>query len=116
LFFFNQLKRALGIHGEIDRRLVHVDDNTPVVILTKDFYAHEQHEVKGLALNFGLHALQHVRAHLIGEQMGSHEAFYGAAVCCEALRAELGREKLRPQHDDKLVDGDPLLTQIKDIA
>jgi hypothetical protein len=47
--------------------LVHVDDEMPVVIATADNEAHESHEVKGLALNFGRRALQHVRANLIGE-------------------------------------------------
>ena len=45
LFFFNQLKCALGIHGEIDWCLVHVDDITPVVICLKDDAAHEHNEV-----------------------------------------------------------------------
>ena len=77
---------------------------------------HEHHEVEGLALNFGWHALQHVRAHWIGEQMGNHEAFHGTAARCEALRAELGGEKQRPQHDSELVDVDPLLAQLEDVA
>ena len=77
---------------------------------------HEHHEVEGLALNFGWHALQHVRAHWIGEQMGNHEAFHGTAARCEALCAELGGEKQRPQHDSELVDIDPLLAQLEDVA
>jgi hypothetical protein len=52
-FFFNKLKCELGVHGEIDRCLVHVDDKTPITICAKDDVAHEQHEVKDLALDFG---------------------------------------------------------------
>ncbi len=61
--FFNQLKHALGVHGEIDRHLVHVDNKMPVAIRAADDAVHEQHEVKGLALNFSRQALQCVRAH-----------------------------------------------------
>ncbi len=64
----------------------------PVTISAKDNVVHEHHEVKGLALDFGWHALQRVRAHLIGERLGNHEAFHGTAARCEALRAELGGE------------------------
>ena len=42
----------LGIHGKIDRCLVHVNDEAPVVIAAADNETHELHEVEGLALNF----------------------------------------------------------------
>ena len=96
LFFFNQLNCVLGIHGEIGQRLVHVYDKMPVAICNKDDLVHKQHEVKGLALDFGRHALQCVRTHSIGKQMGNHEAFHGATVRCEARCAELWQEKQNP--------------------
>ena len=115
MFFFNQLKRALGVHREIDRRLVHVNDKKPVTIRAKDDAAHEHHEVEGLALDFGRHALQRVHPHLVGKQISNEKAFHGTARRCVDLRAELGQEKQRPQHNDKRVDDDPLLVQLEDV-
>ena len=44
------------------------------------------------------------------------KTFHSAAACCEALHAELGQEKQRPQHNDERVAGDPLIAQLKNIA
>ena len=40
-FFPNELKSFLRTHRKIDRRLVHVQDETPVTISTADYDAHE---------------------------------------------------------------------------
>ena len=56
---------VLFVSCEIDRCLVHVDDKMSVAIATADDEAHESHEVKGLALNFGRRALRHMHAHSI---------------------------------------------------
>jgi hypothetical protein len=64
--FSDELKRALGIHQKIDRRLVHVKEVTPVTIVADDNMAHELHVVKSFALDFGWWALQRVHAHFIG--------------------------------------------------
>jgi hypothetical protein len=56
-FLSNELKSFLRIHRKIDRRLVHVQDETPVVITTADNDVHESHEVGGLAFNFGWRSL-----------------------------------------------------------
>jgi hypothetical protein len=79
-----------------DRRLVHVDDKTPVVIATADIDTHKSQEVKGLTFNFGWRALRRVLAHSICVRMGMHKALHTAAARCEALCVELGRHKLRP--------------------
>ena len=92
-FFANNLKRLFSIHLEIHRRLVYVDDKTPVTIATADNAAHELHEVEGLAFNFGRRALQRVRSHSIQEQMGNQKALHTAAAPCEALFMELGQDK-----------------------
>ena len=113
VFFFDQLKCELGVHVKIDRCLVHVDDKTPVAIRAKDNVAHERHGVEGIALNFGWHVLQRVRAHLIGKQMGNKKAFHSTAARCEALHAGLGQEKQRPQYNNERVDGDPCLHSSK---
>ena len=60
----------------------------PVTICTEDNAAHEHHEVNGLTLNFGRHALQRVRAHLIGKRMSNKKAFHGAAARCVSLHVE----------------------------
>ena len=93
LFFFNDLKHLFSIHRKINRRLVHVNDKTQVVIATADDTAHESHEVEGLAHNFGRRALRRVCSHSIREQMGSHKVLHRAAARCEALFTKLGGEK-----------------------
>ena len=90
VFFTNDLKCFLGIHGKIDRRLVHVDNETPVTIAAAEDEAHELHEVKGLVLNFDWRALGCVCIHSIGEKLGNQEVLHTAAAHCEALCVELG--------------------------
>ncbi len=109
VFLTDYFQRSLCTHGKIDRRLVHVDDETPVATAAVDDEVHESHEVGGLALNFGWRALGRVRAHSIGVQMGKQEALHAAAAHCEAHCAELGRDPRSPQHDGKRVDRDALL-------
>ena len=46
MFFTKDLKCFLGILGNKNRRLVHVDDEMPVAIAAADDEAHELHEVK----------------------------------------------------------------------
>ncbi len=72
--------------------MVHVKDVMPVMIAAEDNLAHELNEIKTFALNFGQRALQRVRAHSIGYQMGIAELLHSAASCYEALLAEFGRD------------------------
>jgi hypothetical protein len=74
----------------MDKRLVHVKDVTPVTIAAEDNLPHELHEIESFALNFGRRALQRVRAHSIGHQMGIAELVHSAALRYEALLAEFG--------------------------
>jgi len=41
--FANELKRSLCVHRQIDRRLFHVEDETPVAIAAEDDAAHALH-------------------------------------------------------------------------
>jgi hypothetical protein len=90
--FSDEFKHALGVHQKIDRRLVHVKDVTLVTIAAEDNMAHESHEIKTFALDFGRQTLQCVCAHSIGHQMGIAELLHSAASCYEAFLAEFGQD------------------------
>ncbi len=52
--FSDDFKHAIGVHQKIDRRLIHVEDETPVAVTAaEDNAAHVIHLVKSFTLNFG---------------------------------------------------------------
>ncbi len=80
----------LAFIEKIDRHLVHVKDVTMVTIVAEVDLAHVLHVIESFALDLGRRALQHVRAHLIGRQMGIAELLHSTALHWEALVVEFG--------------------------
>ncbi len=106
----------LGAHQKIDRRLIHVEDETPVAVAAEDDAAHVSHVVESFPLDFGRRVLHGVCAHSIPHRMGHKPALHRAASCGEQLLEELWQEVGCPQRDSEHVDNDPLLAQLKDVA
>ncbi len=68
----NQFQRLFHAHRKIGQRLIHVEDEMPVVMTAKEEGMNEAHVVACLRLNFLGLALAYVRAHLIDKQLSMH--------------------------------------------
>ena len=63
--FLCHYKRLLPYHAEVDRRLIHVEDETSVVMWALEEWAHELHVIQFLRRGVLGLALCFVRAHTI---------------------------------------------------
>ena len=101
-------------HCKVNRRLIHIKDETPVTVAAGDDAVHVDHVVGSLACNFGGGAMRSVDAHSIGHRMGTDPALHRTAVHGEGLlaRNSVGRSK----HIFDRVNDEPLLPLLKDIA
>jgi hypothetical protein len=77
--FSNNLQRPLCAHWKIDRRLIHVEDETLVAMRAKEEGTNQAHVIACLCLNFLWLALAKMCAHWIDKQMSFHKALGGAA-------------------------------------
>ncbi len=96
-FHAYHVKCLLPLHAEINRHLIHVENEIPVMIMTREEWAHEIHVVYCLSCNaLGL-ALCFICAHTIHARIGMHESLHCTAPSNKVLALNSG------ERDDALM-------------
>ncbi len=114
-FYTHNFKCFLPRHAEVDRCLIHVEDETPLAMWAQEECTYEVHVVQCLRRNLLGLALCLVRPHTIHKQMGTHELLHGTAPSNKVLCIELGGEGWRLNNVIKCVYSHALLVMLEDV-
>jgi len=114
-FYTHNFKCFLPRHAEVDRRLIHVEDVTPVAKWAQDECAYLVHVVQCLRRDLLRLALCLVRPHTIHERVGAHESLHITAPSNKVLPIELGGEGQGLNNEIECVYAHALLAMLEDV-